>query len=139
MKTKIAVEVLALLPFHTVESSASDRNVKQDLVAQLPIETWTYKNDPNTKHPGPVAQDFYSTFNVGADDKHITTIDEGGVALAAIQGLNEKVEVGSEKSKSEIQKLEADNAELKQRNESLEKRLNALEQIVINQQSTKGK
>jgi len=131
-------------------ANCSDRNVKQDFapvsssqilekVLQLPVSAWSYKIDAATRHIGPMAQDFYSTFNVGADDKHITTIDEGGVALAAIQGLNEKVEVGSEKSKSEIQKLEADNAELKQRNESLEKRLNALEQIVINQQSTKGK
>jgi trimeric autotransporter adhesin len=34
-----------------------------------------------------MAQDFYSAFGLGLDDKHITTIDEGGVALAAIQGL----------------------------------------------------
>jgi hypothetical protein len=37
------------------------------------------------RHIGPMAQDFYSAF--GLDDKRITTIDEGGVALAAIQGL----------------------------------------------------
>ena len=34
-----------------------------------------------------MAQDFYKAFGLGLDNKHITTIDEGGVALAAIQGL----------------------------------------------------
>ena len=38
-----------------------------------------------------MAQDFYAAFNIGSDDKHISTVDEGGVALAAIQGLNEKL------------------------------------------------
>jgi hypothetical protein len=101
--------------------SASDRNAKQDFaevnsravlekVAQLPIQTWAYKNDPNTKHLGPVAQDFYAAFAVGPDDKHIATVDEGGVALAAIQGLNQKVE----KQRAENAELKQELAELKQ-------------------------
>jgi hypothetical protein len=101
--------------------SASDRNIKQDFsevdsravlekVAQLPIQTWVYKNDPGTKHLGPMAQDFYAAFAVGPDDKHITTVDESGVALAAIQGLNQKLE-----------KQRAENAELKRRLEMLER------------------
>jgi hypothetical protein len=101
--------------------SASDRNAKQDFaevnsravlekVAQLPIQTWAYKNDPNTKHLGPVAQDFYAAFAVGPDDKHIATVDESGVALAAIQGLNQKVE----KQRAENAELKQELAELKQ-------------------------
>jgi hypothetical protein len=39
-----------------------------------------------------MAQDFYAAFNVGPDDKHIATVDADGVALAAIQGLNQKLE-----------------------------------------------
>jgi hypothetical protein len=100
--------------------SASDRNVKQDFaevnsrtvlekVAQLPIQTWAYKNDPNTKHLGPVAQDFYAAFNVGPDDKHIATVDESGVALAAIQGLNQKVE----EKEARITALENELSEIK--------------------------
>jgi DNA-binding transcriptional MerR regulator len=50
---------------------------------------------------------------VGPDDKHIATVDADGVALAAIQGLNQKLETGSQKSEARIQKLEADNAQLK--------------------------
>jgi len=40
------------------------------------------------RHVGPMAQDFYVAFGVGADDKHITSIDEDGVALAAIKALH---------------------------------------------------
>ena len=81
----------------------SDRNAKQnfapisssqilDKVARLPLSEWSYKSDPNTRHIGPMAQDFYAAFKIGTDDKHIAPIDEGGVTLAAIQGLNGKVE-----------------------------------------------
>ena len=58
-------------------------------------------------------------------------MDEGGVALAAIQGLNEKVEVRmrkakarSQKSEARIQKLESENAELKARLMKLEALVN---------------
>jgi hypothetical protein len=38
-----------------------------------------------------MAQDFYAAFGVGEDDRHITSIDEDGVALAAIKALNAKL------------------------------------------------
>jgi regulator of replication initiation timing len=34
-----------------------------------------------------MAQDFYAAFGVGEDDRHITSVDEDGVALAAIKAL----------------------------------------------------
>ncbi len=93
-------------------NNSSDRNLKQDFTAidpsemlhkvlELPVSEWSYKFDPATRHIGPVAQDFYSVFNVGTDDKHIAPIDEGGIALAAIKGLNQKLEAKD----AEIQKL----------------------------------
>ena len=60
----------------------------------------------------PVAQDVYSLFEIGTDDKHVTPIDEGGLALAAIQGLNQKL---TEKD-SEIQGLKERIETLKQLN-----------------------
>lgn len=48
--------------------------------------------------------------------RHIAPIDEGGVAIAAIQGLNQKVD----ELKSELSRRGAENAELKQRLEVLE-------------------
>ena len=38
-----------------------------------------------------MAQDFHAAFATGPDDRHIADVDEGGVALAAIQGLNAKL------------------------------------------------
>ena len=76
----------------------SDRTKKHDLkalntrtvldkVARMPITSWSYKAEkPSVRHIGPMAQDFYKAFGLGLDDKHITTIDEGGVALARDPG-----------------------------------------------------
>ena len=69
------------------------------------------------EHIGPMAQDFHAAFGVGADDKHIATVDADGVALAAIQGLNQKVE-------GEVTALRAENAALKQRLEKIEHLMN---------------
>ncbi len=62
----------------------------------------------------PMAQDFYSLFDIGTDDKHIAPIDEGGVALAAIQGLNEKLENGKRQAETQIEELKAENSRLKE-------------------------
>jgi hypothetical protein len=110
----------------------SDRHAKEnfrpvdarsvlDKVVSLPITEWNFKTAPGEAHLGPVAQDFKAAFGLGADDKSIATVDADGVALAAIQGLNEKVEGRGHRSEVRIQKLEAENAELKQRLEALEK------------------
>jgi hypothetical protein len=56
-------------------------------VAALPISTWRYKSENGQRHLGPMAQDFHAAFGLGADERHIATIDEDGVALAAIQGM----------------------------------------------------
>jgi hypothetical protein len=98
----------------------SDRNAKENFkpldsqavlarVASLPVTEWNYKTDQvGVQHIGPMAQDFHAAFQLdGADDKHISVVDEGGVALAAIQGLNQKVE-------SENSTLRAENEELRQ-------------------------
>jgi hypothetical protein len=105
----------------------SDRNAKQDFefvsssqildrLSRLPVSEWSYKSDSETRHIGPMAQDFYAAFKIGTDDKHIAPIDEGGVALAAIQGLNRKLE-------QQLQQKETEIAELKQRMDKLERLL----------------
>ena len=71
-------------------------------VTELPVRTWTYKGVPGVKHMGPVAEDFKDTFGLGEDERYLASLDSNGVALAAIQGLNEVVK---EKDKK-IQDLE---------------------------------
>jgi hypothetical protein len=113
----------------------SDRNLKTDITAvdtleilegvtRLPIQQWRFQSeDSEVKHVGPMAQDFQEVFGLGANPTAIATVDADGVALAAIQGLNEKVEMGRQKAESRIGKLESENTELKARLEKLEQLL----------------
>jgi hypothetical protein len=102
----------------------SDRNAKENFapispdevlakVAALPLSSWTYKEMRDGRHLGPMAQDFYAAFQLGGSDTTITAIDTEGVALAAIQGLNQKLQQDSKAKDAEI-------AELKARLEKLE-------------------
>ena len=99
----------------------SDRNAKENFqpvdnqavlarVAALPVSEWNYKTDnQGVRHIGPMAQDFQSAFQLSADDKHISVVDEGGVALAAIQGLNQKLnekDAEIQALKTRLEKLE---------------------------------
>ncbi len=110
----------------------SDRNAKTDFarvnprevldkVSRLPISEWQYKggNQSDARHIGPMAQDFHEAFTLGHDEKHISVIDEGGVALAAIQGLNEKLE-----------ETRTENAELRQTVNELKNLVEQLKQHV---------
>jgi hypothetical protein len=109
----------------------SDRNAKENFqsvsprevlekVAALPISEWNFKTAPGEKHVGPMAQDFHAAFGLGTDDKHIATVDADGVALAAIQGLNRKVD----DLKGELKRRDAENARLNKRLEQLETIIN---------------
>ncbi len=61
-------------------------------VEKLPIERWSYQDDPSgVVHVGPMAQDFRQAFRVG-QDRSIAMVDADGVALAAIQALARRVE-----------------------------------------------
>ena len=116
-------------------SDSSDRNLKENFepvdpaqvleqVAQLPVSTWNYKaEDDAVRHMGPVAQDFYAAFGLGADDKHIAALDSSGVALAAIQGLYAQ----NQEQTARIEALEAENEALRSQLNDLGRRLAALE------------
>jgi trimeric autotransporter adhesin len=107
-------------------TTVSDRNTKEnfeavdtqavlDKVAGLPMTTWNYKaQTKDVRHMGPMSQDFKAAFGVGETETGITTIDADGVALAAIQGLNQKLESQLREKNSEIQDLKSRLAELEQ-------------------------
>ncbi len=110
------------LTISTQPGVPSDRNIKTDFapvsaenilarVTALPISSWRYTNETaGVRHVGPMAQDFRSAFSLGNGDKFIEFVDEEGVALAAIQGLNQKLE----EKDARIEQLEQSVAELKQ-------------------------
>ena len=125
----------AYLSHAGVWTSVSDRNVKRNFtdinsvdvlerVVAMPVQTWSYNTeDPSIRHIGPMAQDFYTAFKVGDDDKHIGTIDEGGVALAAIQGLNRKLEQQVKEKDEQINDLRRKLAELEATVQKVSERL----------------
>jgi hypothetical protein len=105
----------------------SDRNAKTAIqsvkptdilgkVLSLPISTWQYKSqDKSIRHIGPMSQDFKKAFGVGESDLGITTVDADGVALAAIQGLNQKLVSALKSKEAEIAKLGAELAAIKKK------------------------
>lgn len=88
----------------------SDVNMKENIepvdpakalesVTQTPVSNWAYKqgikpSDGGQTHTGPMAQDVNRTMGEGAapGGKKIDLISMNGIAMAAIQGLNQKVD-----------------------------------------------
>jgi hypothetical protein len=111
-------------------SSMSDRTTKENLapvdardvlarVCTLPISTWNYEaQGAEVRHMGPMAQDFRAAFGLGVSEKLIDTVDPDGVALAAIQGLNEM-----------LREKDAEVAALRESNRALAERVARLEQL----------
>jgi hypothetical protein len=87
---------------------------------RMPITTWSYRaEDPSVRHLGPTAQDFRAAFGLGDDPRAISTVDEGGVALAAAQALDARTRAQD----ARIVALERENAELRARLEAIERML----------------
>ena len=90
------------------------------LATELPLTTWSYKEDEDhARHLGPMAQDFHAAFGLGGSGQGIAPRNLAAVTLAALQGLNEVVEG-----------MANENAELRQQNAELLKRLEALESAI---------
>lgn len=124
--------------------SLSDRDAKTDFapvdgrqileqVARLPLTTWSYKTQaPSIRHIGPMAQDF-AIFGVGEDDKHISSVDADGVALAAIQGLYQIMQDKNVQIKAQQQRIRAMEAEIAAQQDqlaALEARLATMEKVM---------
>ncbi len=114
--------VLRMLPNGTSWTTLSDQNAKKNFtavsgaevlekLASVPVQKWNYKweKDSDVPNIGPMAQAFKHAFYPGRDDKGITTLEFDGVELAAIQGLNQKLE----QKETEITELKQQLAELK--------------------------
>jgi len=132
--TGVHMEVGAATCDGTNWTNASDKNSKENFeqvngaellekIGTLPITQWNYKqDDENVKHIGPTAQDFQAVFGLGRDDKHISTIDPAGVALAAIQALEKDKEMLS----SKVEAIRIENTNLRSQLDDLKKAVNQL-------------
>jgi len=103
-------------------------------VASLPLRTWAYKDSVEGRHLGPVAEDFKALFGLGGDGTSIATVDADGVALAAIQGLNQKLEAENAALRAELAEHDrafeaqrAQHAQSQAQSAAFEARLRALE------------
>jgi len=119
---------VVLTPGASSWTTISDRNAKKNFrpidpgtvlekLAAIPIAQWNYRWERDTDVPniGPMAQDFKHAFYPGRDDKGISTLEFDGVELAAIQGLNQKLEA----TRAENAALKQSVAELKRMVQSL--------------------
>jgi hypothetical protein len=87
-------------------------------VESLSVSTWTFDREDEGRHMGPMAGEFAETFDLGDDAETIATVDADGVALAAIQGLAEKLEETTQdldEKDERIETLEAENEALRDR------------------------
>ncbi len=106
-------------------SCSSDRDLKEAVksisprdvlnkVVSLPMSSWQFRGSAN-RHISPMAQDFWKAFGLGTDDRHITSSDVSGVALAAIQGMNQKLAAESKAKDAKIATLERELALIKRK------------------------
>jgi hypothetical protein len=67
-----------------------DRPALLESLAVMPIESWAYRqSDDQSRHLGPMAEDFFAAFGLGSSDQRIDLVDSTGVSLAALQGVLE--------------------------------------------------
>jgi hypothetical protein len=123
-------------------ASVSDKHKKEhfkkedgaqilDKLMNMDITSWNYKTQSSTiRHIGPMAQDFYANFKFGESDTTITTVDMDGISLLAIQELAKKTKELKDKA-DEVELLKRKVEQLSKEKIVLEKRIDAIEKLVI--------
>jgi hypothetical protein len=121
--------------FNCTSSRTTKENFLQvkgeDVLARLrkvPVSTWNYISEGDqSRHLGPMAEDFYTAFGLGTSDKAIGVQDLAGVSLAAVKALDERTAELQEKT-AEVEQLRARVSTLEQRLAAIEESLKAREQ-----------
>jgi hypothetical protein len=119
--------------FNCTSSRATKENFTfvdgDDVLARLrkvPVSTWNYiAEGQQSRHLGPMAEDFYSAFRLGTTDKAIGIQDAVGVSLAAVKALDART--------TELQQKTEEVDQLRAKVNTLEQRLAALEQLIRRQ------
>ncbi len=84
--------------FNCTSSRATKANFMlvngEDVLSRLravPVSTWNYISEGNdTRHMGPMAEDFYQQFKLGTNNTSIGVQDLTGVSFAAIKALDQR-------------------------------------------------
>ncbi|UYV13448.1 MAG: protein kinase [Phycisphaera sp.] len=109
-----------------VDREPVDSETVLDALAALQLETFRYHQQDATladgepiRHLAPGGEAFHAAFGLGIPDGHVTSADLDGVALAAIQGLIERLELQQrqiELQQSQLRTQSERIAELERRN-----------------------
>jgi len=109
-----------------VDREPVDSRAVLDALAALQLETFRYHQQDATlaggssiRHVSPGGEAFHAAFGVGSPDGYVTGVDLDGVALAAIQGLIQRLETQQRQIESQQAELRAQSeriAELEQLN-----------------------
>jgi endosialidase-like protein len=117
--------------------NSSDRRLKENIAAvdgadilrrlsAIPITQWNLKaQNPEIKHVGPMAQDFYAAFGLGENERYINSADVDGIALLSIQALYQIVTALEQKTTAVDRKA----AELDRKTADLERIAAGLEEL----------
>ncbi|MDT5271718.1 MAG: hypothetical protein QOH49_3904, partial [Acidobacteriota bacterium] len=119
--------------FNCTSSRTTKENFSEvsgnDVLASLrkvPVSTWNYiAEGQQSRHLGPMAEDFYGAFQLGTTDKAIGIQDAVGVSLAAVKALDART--------LELQQKSEEVEQLRSKVNTLEQRLSALEQLIQKQ------
>jgi hypothetical protein len=99
---------------------------------KVPVSTWNYiAEGQQSRHLGPMAEDFYGAFKLGTTDKAIGIQDAVGVSLAAVKALDART--------LELQQKTEEVEQLRSKVSTLEQRLTALEGLVQKQAESRQK
>lgn len=127
-----------LLPGAGAWSILSDRNQKENIVQlngadylsrlkTIDVYSWSYKSQDSTiTHIGPMAQDFFTTFELGTDSTTINSGDFDGVNLLLLKALDEKMTL-LEQEQQRVVDLEKQLIELQEQRKKIEELLKELE------------
>jgi len=107
-----------------------------DILSQLKaidVSTWNYISEGRqVRHMGPMAEDFFNSFHLGAGNTSIGVQDLTGVSLAAIKELDQRTNELREKT-AEVEQLRGQVNQLREANTEMERRLATLEQLMLGQ------
>jgi hypothetical protein len=127
-----------LLPGAGAWSILSDKNQKENIqplnaadylsrLKLIDVYSWSYiSQDSSITHIGPMAQDFYSVFELGTDSTIINSGDFDGVNLLLLKALDEKMSL-LELQQTELDALKTELAILRAQREKINLLLTELE------------
>jgi hypothetical protein len=128
-----------LLPGAGAWSILSDRERKENITTLdteeylnrldgIEVYEWSYiAQDSSIRHIGPMAQDFYKTFELGTDSTTINSGDFDGVNMLLLKALDNKMDV-LELQEAELIEMRQQLEELKAQRHRMEKMLLLMEQ-----------